>query len=292
MSDIENINDIRIENQSLKEKQSNLDSESDQKSDFISKKSNISRSYKSNKKSDADKSYEIEILPENTTKYDLSFKIIVIGDSYVGKSSLSNKAIKNKFELSYSATLGFDYYSFYIKIEKTVIKLQIWDTCGQEIYQSLITNFYRNSSLAIMVYAIDNRSSFDHIDNWLKEIKKASNPDAKIFLIGNKIDKEEERKVSYEEAEKYANDLDLSRFYESSAKNGYNVQKIFIEAACVLYEDYIDYKSVVSHNISTISEPKESDKVKLTNIEDNIENNNENNSEKNSDAKNKKKGCC
>jgi len=96
-----------------------------------------------------------EILPDDYTQYDLSFKLIVIGDSGVGKSCLSNKATRNIFDDKYNATVGFEFFSFNIKINDKVIKLQIWDTCGQEIYRSLITNFYRNSSLAIMVYSID-----------------------------------------------------------------------------------------------------------------------------------------
>jgi small GTP-binding protein len=97
----------------------------------------------------------IEILKEDYPNYDLSFKIIVIGNSGVGKSSLSVQATKNTFENNYLATVGFEFFSFNLKMDGKVIKLQIWDTCGQEIYRSLITNFYRNSSLAIIVYAIN-----------------------------------------------------------------------------------------------------------------------------------------
>ena len=97
----------------------------------------------------------IEILKEDYPNYDLSFKIIVIGNSGVGKSCLAVQATKNLFENNYVATVGFEFFSFNLKLDGKVIKLQIWDTCGQEIYRSLITNFYRNSSLAIIVYAID-----------------------------------------------------------------------------------------------------------------------------------------
>ena len=203
---------------------------------------------------------DIEILPDTTNKSDLSFKIIIIGDSFVGKSSLANKAIKNKFDNLYSTTLGFDYFSFFVKLDDKILKLQIWDTCGQEIYQSLITNFYRNSSLAIMVYSINNRASFEHIDNWLKEIKINSNPDAKVFLIGNKADLDKEREVTYEEAEKYANELEFSKFFETSAKSGFNAQKIFIEAAYLLYDEYIEYTSK-SHNTSIASESSVTQKL-------------------------------
>jgi small GTP-binding protein len=98
---------------------------------------------------------KILILPDDYSQYDLSFKIIVIGNSGVGKSCLTIKATKNLFETAYSATVGFEFFTFNVKINEKVVKLQIWDTCGQEVYRSLITNFYRNSSLAILVYAID-----------------------------------------------------------------------------------------------------------------------------------------
>lgn len=96
-----------------------------------------------------------EILPEEYSQYDLTFKIIVIGDSFVGKSCLTTKGTKNLFDESYSATVGFEFVTSNIKVADKVSKMQIWDTCGQEVYRSLITNFYRNSSLAILVYSID-----------------------------------------------------------------------------------------------------------------------------------------
>ena len=95
------------------------------------------------------------ILADDYMQYDLSFKLIVIGDPGVGKSCLTMKATKNLFENIYSATVGFEFFTFNVKINDKFVKLQIWDTCGQEIYRSLITNFYRNSSLAMMVYSID-----------------------------------------------------------------------------------------------------------------------------------------
>ena len=98
---------------------------------------------------------DYEILKEEFPNYDLSFKIIVIGNAGVGKSCLSMQATKKKFENNYLATVGFEFFVFNMKYKNKVLKLQIWDTCGQEIYRSLITSFYKNSSLAIIVYAID-----------------------------------------------------------------------------------------------------------------------------------------
>ena len=189
--------------------------------------------------------YKWELLPDDYTKYDLSFKLIVIGDSGVGKSCLTNKATKNIFEDSYNATVGFEFFSFNVRMNGKVLKLQIWDTCGQELYRSLITNFYRNSSLAIMVYSITSKDSFDNIDVWLKELRTHSNPDAKVFLIGNKIDLENERKVEKVQGEQYAEENNLNLFMEASAKTGMNAQAIFIEAAKVLYNDYLKYQGKV-----------------------------------------------
>ena len=98
---------------------------------------------------------DYQILREDYPNYDLSFKVIVIGNSGVGKSCLSMKATKHKFENNYLTTIGFEFFTFNMKIEGKVVKLQIWDTCGQEIYRSLITSFYKNSSLAIIVYSIE-----------------------------------------------------------------------------------------------------------------------------------------
>lgn len=96
-----------------------------------------------------------EILPEEYSQYDLTFKLIVIGDSFVGKSCLTNRATRSIYEDSYSATVGFEFVTSNMRIQEKVCKMQIWDTCGQEVYRSLITNFYRNASLAILVYSID-----------------------------------------------------------------------------------------------------------------------------------------
>ena len=187
-------------------------------------------------------SQKYEILPDDYTQYDLSFKIIVIGDSGVGKSCLTNKATKNIFESTYNATVGFEFFTFNIKIKEKIVKLQIWDTCGQELYRSLITNFYRNSSLAIIVYAINSKTSYENIEMWLKELRTHSNPDAKVFLIGNKADLEKERVISIEEGEKFKEQNKLHFFTEASAKTGLNAQKIFVQAAYTLYQDYLKYK--------------------------------------------------
>jgi small GTP-binding protein len=132
--------------------------------------------------------------------------------------------------------------SFNIRINKVIIKLQIWDTCGQEVYKSLISAIYRNSSLAIIIYSITNKNSFQHVETWIRDLKTNSNKNPKIILVGNKSDLENERKISYEEGENLKNKHNLNYFIETSAKTGDNAENVLIEAAKLLYKDYIIYK--------------------------------------------------
>ena len=168
----------------------------------------------------------------------LTFKIIIIGNSGVGKTSITTSAVKNVFINDYKSTIGMEIFSLYLKVNDKPIKLQIWDTCGQEIYRSLIKNFYRNSSLAIIVYSIDKKNSFKDINLWIKEIRVNSSPDIKIVLIGNKSDLDKDRQVSYEEGKKYLDDDEVLIFFETSAKTGENIKKLFQEISIILYKDY------------------------------------------------------
>jgi Ras-related protein Rab-1A len=182
------------------------------------------------------KNYKIEILDEYHKKYDLNFKIILIGNIGVGKSCLSLKATKDIFLEEYISTIGFEFYCFNVKVNEKIIKLQIWDTCGQEAYRSLIKNFYRNASLAIVVYSVEDLQSFNDIDIWLKQVKTYGTSSCKIFLIGNKIDTEN-RKVSTEMGIKCKNDFFFDCFMETSAKDGINIKELFINCATILYEE-------------------------------------------------------
>ena len=192
--------------------------------------------------SNTDLSTSCQFLKDEIAHYDISFKIIIIGDSFVGKSSLTIKAAKNIFDNYYTATVGFEFFTMLFKISSKVIRLQIWDTCGQEEYRSLIQNFYRNASLAIIVYSIDKRTSFENLEIWLNEIKEKGNPDVKIFLVGNKNDLIENREVSTEEGEKFYETHKLNFFIETSAKTGLNAEELFKRVAIVLNQDHMQYK--------------------------------------------------
>ena len=189
---------------------------------------------------------KIEVIPApkiDNNKIDLNFKLIVIGNSNVGKSCLSLKGTTGKFDETYVATVGFDFYSLFAKIDNKLIRLQIWDTCGQEGYRSVVQNFFRNTALAILVYAINDIKSFNDIGIWIKQLKAYSNPDIKMFLVGNKNDLINERKISEEEGKKCCKENDFYCFCETSAKTGFNSQEIFIKALKLLYINHQKYKS-------------------------------------------------
>ena len=191
-------------------------------------------------------SLAIEVIPTpkiDNIKSDLTFKLIVVGNPNVGKSCLSLQGTTGKFEDSYVATVGFDFYSFFAKIENQLVRLQIWDTCGQEGYRSLVQNFYRGTALAILVYAINDVKSFNDVGTWVKQLKAYSSPDVKMFLVGNKNDLVNERKIQEEDGRKCNRELGFYCFYETSAKTGFNSKEVFIKAVKLLYINYKKHNS-------------------------------------------------
>ena len=230
------------------------------------------------------KNLDIKVLNQEQGDFDLSFKLIVIGDSGVGKSCLSIKATKNTFDSIYSPTIGFEFMTFYIRIGEVNIKLQIWDTCGQEVYRSLISSFYHNSSLALLVYSISDRNSFINLDSWLNEVRTQGNPDINLFLIGNKVDLENNRVITKDMAQEFAENNNIKTFFETSAKTGFNAQNVFIEAAKLLYNQHLAYKDRLSRPDSLAH--LNSDMNQNIIIEENQE------EEEESYRQNKRKKCC
>ena len=222
-----------------------------------------------------------EVIKKDTNKFDLSFKLIIVGNSGVGKSCLTLKAIKNQFDEIYTSTIGFSLLSYIVKINDHIIKLQIWDTCGQENYRSIIKSFYRNSSLAIIVYSIDNKESFKALQTWLNEIKTESNPDIDILLVGNKADLDDQREVEKKVGEKFCEDNNLSLFMETSAKTGFNAENLFIKAAQILYQKH---QLDLSVDFSKLPYIPERIKIVGYDLDSDIDNDNEN-------KRKKKCGC-
>lgn len=168
--------------------------------------------------------------------YDL--KIILVGNSGVGKTSLLGRFLGNEFDKNYQCTISAETKAKKLNIDmSTSVNLKIWDTCGQEKYRSLIKNYYQNSSLAIIVYSVTDQTSFDDVNEWYKQIKLNTSPDCKIFLIANKVDLPE-RKITTEQGKKYKNDFKFDLFMETSAKSGFNSKELFINGATALYKEH------------------------------------------------------
>ena len=203
----------------------------------------------------------------------LNYKIILVGDSGVGKTCILMRAVNNKYTDAYQATIGFEFLLLYFQVNDVKIKLQIWDTCGQEIYRSLIQGFFRNTTATVLVYSKTNRSSFDNLGTWIKDIKNNTEQDMPIFLIGNKCDEENRNiVVTKEEGEEYSKQYNLKYFNETSAKSGININEVFEEVAKVVYKDYYLKRKP----------RKQLDKMTLEKKED----------KDNKDIKKPKKKCC
>jgi small GTP-binding protein len=192
----------------------------------------------------SDDDIKIELLHDSQISQSdnyINFKIIIVGESGVGKSSILKRAVQNRFDESYQATIGFEFLLMHFKVNDLKIKLQIWDTCGQEMYRSLVQGFYRNTSLALVVYDVSGRDSYDSLEPWLKDIRQHTEQDLPIFIVGNKSDLE--KKVQTEEARVFSVSNRTKYFTECSAKLGYHVKEIFFEAAKYLYKTYKEFQS-------------------------------------------------
>lgn len=188
-----------------------------------------------------------EIMKEgDINKFDCILKMILIGNSMVGKSALITKICKNEFSDVYSATVGFDFFFFNFRIvsdeDNPVLKYQIWDCCGREDCRNIITGFYQNARVFLLAYDVTNKKSFDDINGWVNDVK-AKNTDKSIpfVLIGNKIDLEDARVVSKEAGKKFAEENGME-FVEVSAKTGVGIKELENILAKIIYEDFKKHK--------------------------------------------------
>lgn len=153
-------------------------------------------------------------------------KFILVGNAGVGKTSIINRLSRNEFDPDVTTTVGVDYVEHPLSVNGEDFKLIIWDTAGQEKYFSIIKNYFRKSVGVIIVYDIENRSSYEKIPYWLNAVKTEANPGCVGILVGNKTDKSATREVSREEAEKYAAENDIL-YIETSALTNENVKEAF-----------------------------------------------------------------
>ena len=158
--------------------------------------------------------------------YDEKLKLMILGDSNVGKTSILRKYCKNEFTGSYVATIGIDFQLKYLNIDGKKIKLQIWDTAGQERYRVVTKNYFNTSDGFLIIYDITNRESFLNINNWIEQINTLVGGNIKCIIFGNKNDLEEMRKVSIKEGEEMAKKYNC-KFFETSAKKGNNLEEGF-----------------------------------------------------------------
>ncbi len=221
----------------------------------------------------------------------LKYKMIFIGDQSTGKSCILNRFANNQFDEHYQATIGLDFQSKNILIKDQDVRLLLYDTAGQEKFRSLIPMYIRESHIVLFVYDITRKESFDSIPKWFSDVLDIKSNEAVFVLIGNKIDLENERKVTFEEGKKFADEKNII-FGEVSAKTGDGFEKLFREHIFELI--YIKFKKdfekkVLLDTDYDLNDNPDDDKNKENIVKNNIKIDytvNEKNKEK------KKKKCC
>lgn len=166
--------------------------------------------------------------------YDHLFKYIVIGPSGVGKSCLLLQFTDKRFHTDHDLTIGVEFGARLVDLDGQRVKLQVWDTAGQESFRSITRSYYRGAHGALLVYDITRRETFAHLQGWLREVHEHSNKEMVIMLIGNKSDLDNKRAVTFDEGRKFAEENGLI-FMETSAKTAENVDAAFLETAREIY---------------------------------------------------------
>jgi len=165
-----------------------------------------------------------------TSEYDFLFKLLLIGDSGVGKSCLLLRFADDTYTESYISTIGVDFKIRTVELDGKTIKLQIWDTAGQERFRTITSSYYRGAHGIIIVYDITDVESFNNVRQWLFEIDRFASENVNKLLVGNKADLVNKRVVVEETAKEFASSLDIP-FLETSAKNATNVEEAFLTMA-------------------------------------------------------------
>ena len=212
---------------------------------------------------------------EEESSYELLYKVIIIGDTAVGKSNILSRYVKDEFSSNSKSTVGVELGIKFLKIKNTKTKIQIWDTAGQERYRAITSSYFKGSNGCFIVYDITNEASFNNIENWYEQIQKETSSDLPILLVGNKCDLEDERKVPIEKGKEKAKNLNCA-FFETSALKKINIDKIFEELVNNIYEKTGGNKNDDDINIELVKDDKG---INL-------------NDDKNDEKGSKKGGCC
>ena len=169
---------------------------------------------------------------------ELLYKILLLGDSSVGKTCFLMRYSDNTFQEIHMSTIGLDYKLKNVQLDDgKMVKIQIWDTAGQDRFRSITKNYYKGAHGIILIYDVTSRKTFDNVKNWVAQIKEEVTDKVSIILVGNKIDDVDGRKVQTEEGQKMAKECGLS-FFETSAKSGQNIDSTFNELVKKTVEAY------------------------------------------------------
>ncbi|XP_022986376.1 ras-related protein RABA1f-like [Cucurbita maxima] len=166
--------------------------------------------------------------------YDYLFKVVLIGDSGVGKSNLLSRFTRNEFSLETKSTIGVEFATRSIRVDDKIVKAQIWDTAGQERYRAITSAYYRGAVGALIVYDVTRHVTFENVERWLKELRGHTDHNIVIMLVGNKADLRHLRAVSMEDAQAFA-ERERTYFMETSALESFNVENSFTEVLTQTY---------------------------------------------------------
>ena len=158
--------------------------------------------------------------------YEMMFKVVLVGDSSVGKTNIMSKYLKNEFHEDSKATVGVEFGSKQFTVEGHKIKAQIWDTAGQERYKAMTSAYFKGAKGAFIVYDITSKSSFESVDRWLNDLRVSADKNLTVIIIGNKCDLEQQRDVKKEQGEEKSKSNGVA-FMETSALSGENIDKAF-----------------------------------------------------------------
>ena len=169
---------------------------------------------------------------------DCVYKVLLLGDSTVGKTCFLKKYTDKTFQDVHMSTIGLDYRVKTMTLKSgKVVKLQIWDTAGQDRFRAITKNYYKGANGIILIYDVTSIQTYENVKNWITQIREEASPNVIIYIAGNKIDLEEERKIKTEEGQKLAEELGLP-FFETSAKTGVNINESFEDLVETIDEVY------------------------------------------------------
>lgn len=195
-------------------------------------------------------------------EYDFLFKVVLIGDSGVGKSNLLSRFTRNEFNLDSKSTIGVEFATRSIQVDTKTIKAQIWDTAGQERYRAITSAYYRGAVGALLVYDISKQITYDNVTRWLKELRDHADNNIVIMLVGNKSDLRHLRAVPTEDSKNFAAENHLS-FIETSALDSTNVELAFQTILTEIYK-IVSSKALDGGDQHQVSQPGSSQPLHIT----------------------------